>query len=613
MSLDGVDQPTEPLDWLVEFSMLLEGDAAYWAKADPVVRTIISNIVMLPIVQREITTVKERFLDRYHPPQKVECNPITDIQLMEQGPSESLCNYYQRALQLLETAGSNDGEGQLDHMQAAVLDLSIRNYINGILDITLRPRLFTYATKSHRSLNGCFLKAEAEAKKIEAKTEEVDPTKAKTEKDLRWKMGRYIISGRPVPQDLIDQWSQLTKAEKLLPFYRQARLTVEPLSRGPKGHDATLPIPRCTKCGTPGHKAPDCPFNTIRKREKEERRGPAHGESTEQQMQSDVAMSKRPDYTTIPLNQAEPSLMEESAEHQAESVDALSEGPDYYIVPLTPTELSYIGELVKREEERRQSVHSEGEEQQTQSTGAYSSGSTAAHAMPKDSCSLVEGTNDEHTPDPDSAIIPRSVLPLAQQTSFSTGNSSHLAIRTRSHRFRMLTDGTRYIVKRRGVIRFKTGKKAPTRVNTMLNSAPHEIVSPITPSQLSPYSLNELKWLFTLPRLERQRHLLRGENQRATEQQKAPESSSKPSETASSDPDVGVNTSPRRPRASTDPPCYSATHETATAKKTTNASSSKSKRAVRRNSQSVNTVRSDGSNSDDDWDSDDENSEWDFQ
>ncbi|KAK0511094.1 hypothetical protein JMJ35_006646 [Cladonia borealis] len=669
MSLNGVDQPTEPYAWLEEFSMLLEGEAAYWANADPVVGKIIFDSGMLRTSQREVITVKDRFLDRFRRPQEVQRNPITDIQFMIQGQSESLHHYYQRALQLLETAGSNDGEGQLDHTQASVLDLTIRNYINGIRDITLRWRMFTYATKSRQSLHGAFLKAEAEAKQIRAGKEELDPTKAEAEKDLRRKMGEYIHIGQTVPQDLIYQWKELTKAEMLPPIYPQARLTVEPLSRGPKVHDATLLNPLCRKCGTLGHKTPDCASvpmtqdellyldelisrDIVRMREEEERRESTYGKGAERQMQSDGAWSKGPNCTSILLTQAERSDLKEvlsrdivrtreererkqsayaqGAEHQTQSAGAWSKGLDYTTVPLTLAERLYVDGLVTRdvvclqeEEERRQSAYREGIEQQTQSTGAWSKGPTAAHATPKDSCSLVEGTSNEHTPNPDSAILPNSILPLPQQATVSIGNSSHLASSSRSHRFRILTDGSRYIVKHRGVIKFKGGpgkEKALLHINTMLNRRPiemdnNESVPPITHlDQLSPHSRNELKRLFTLPELKKEPRGKCGEGPLAPEPQVVPESLSKPPETVSFNPDISIGTLSRQSRVSIDLPCSLGTHKTATAKKTAaTSSSSKSVRAVRDNTQLVNTVGSHSDESDDDWESDDENSEGDFQ
>ena len=75
----------EPLDWLEEFDILLEGEAACWGDDDPVIREIMSDAGMLRAGQREVMTVQEHFLERFCKPEEVPRNPIPEIQPMKQG------------------------------------------------------------------------------------------------------------------------------------------------------------------------------------------------------------------------------------------------------------------------------------------------------------------------------------------------------------------------------------------------------------------------------------------------------------------------------------------------------------------------------------------------
>ena len=220
-------RPKQPFDWLEEFNILLDGDAADWADTDPFVKEILSDDGMEVATASQVDTVKKSFLERFRKPEEARRNPIPEIQSMRQEPEESLHKYYQRALSLLKSAGSHDKTENMDPARSSVLDLAIDCYVNGIRDPTLRIKMIKYPAKTSRSLLGAFNKAEVEAKLMKAEKEVINSMKSEAERTLLRKMKEHILGQQAVPHNLVSQLQELTREEALPIYFPESQLQLE--------------------------------------------------------------------------------------------------------------------------------------------------------------------------------------------------------------------------------------------------------------------------------------------------------------------------------------------------------------------------------------------------
>lgn len=219
--------PKQSFDWLEEFNILMDGEAADWADSDPFVKVILSDEGMETATASQVDTVKKSFLERFRKPEEARRNPIPEIQAMKQEQNESLHKYYQRALSLLKSAGSHDKTESMDPAKSSVLDLAIDCYVSGIRDPTLRIKMIKYPAKPTRYLLGAFNKAEVEAKLMKAEKEVIDSMKSEAERTLLRKMKEHILGQQSVPHNLVSQLQELTREEALPIYFLESQLQLE--------------------------------------------------------------------------------------------------------------------------------------------------------------------------------------------------------------------------------------------------------------------------------------------------------------------------------------------------------------------------------------------------
>ena len=210
MKVDG--EKLSPEEWLIEFNILLKGEAADWADNDPLVKSILLDEGMEVATEVHVKTVKDAFIERFKRPEEIR-KPIPDIQSMMQEKNESFHKYYQRALDLLKKAGGTDRAENMNPAAESLLGLSVDKFVTGLEDSKLRMRMMKYPFEPRCSLYGAYERVKIEERLFKAKKEAEKAAKKDEELIVLRQFRDYALQNTQIPANLVTQVQRLRDAE----------------------------------------------------------------------------------------------------------------------------------------------------------------------------------------------------------------------------------------------------------------------------------------------------------------------------------------------------------------------------------------------------------------
>ena len=206
------EEKLSPEEWLIEFNILLKGEAADWADTDPSVKGILLDEGMEVATEVHVKAVRDAFLERFKRPEEIR-KPIPDIQSMMQERGESFHKYYQRALDLLKKAGGTDRAENMNPAAESLLGLSVDKFVTGLEDSKLRMRMMKYPFEPRCSLYGAYERVKIEERLFRAKKEAEKSAKKDEELIVLRQFRDYALQNSQIPANLVTQVRQLRDAE----------------------------------------------------------------------------------------------------------------------------------------------------------------------------------------------------------------------------------------------------------------------------------------------------------------------------------------------------------------------------------------------------------------
>lgn len=176
---------TNPKEMLIEFNSHLGtdqesgADVATWADTDHRVKGILGNVWDddHQISNEDVRTVRDAFIEHWYQEQEETQNTIPDIESLKQGEGESLRQYFNRASQLLRTAGGEDNSSPSTQAVRSLLVLTTTSYKRGLYDPELKKRMMRLAEpdgNNIRTLQGTHEKAESILRTIKEENKELE-------------------------------------------------------------------------------------------------------------------------------------------------------------------------------------------------------------------------------------------------------------------------------------------------------------------------------------------------------------------------------------------------------------------------------------------------------
>lgn len=203
-------QSRAPGDWLESVNGHLEGDAAFWADKNPLVRRICHPDHLEKATPEDVVEFRRLFLERWEDEVEEATNPMNDIQNLRQEVGETLRDYYKRADSHLKLTGAAEMPASATQLQTYVNDTVIERFVRGLASRALQVRLVGYEMTVGRSLKGAYQLAESESRKMQAEKALLASEKEEKLREVMQQITQYALEGKTAPASLLVQVRELS-------------------------------------------------------------------------------------------------------------------------------------------------------------------------------------------------------------------------------------------------------------------------------------------------------------------------------------------------------------------------------------------------------------------
>ncbi|OQO11727.1 hypothetical protein B0A48_03454 [Cryoendolithus antarcticus] len=245
---DGVTEPRAKLD---QFNSFLGDKPAEWAEDDHLVKRLLDE-ENDEVREADVKTVKDAFIADWGKKPRAAPNAIPEIQTLKQKSDETLRQYYNRAMNLLRSAGGDDNTATASQASKSILSLATTAYKRGIFDEELRLRVMRMAEPDDgnvRTLQNTYEKAESMERLI--RDEHAMIGESRKEKELEV-LKAYVMDrsmNRQPSAAIMEQVALITG----VPFARQE-------VAGPSQHHQSFQMTGATEPMTFGPQKPTVTF-----------------------------------------------------------------------------------------------------------------------------------------------------------------------------------------------------------------------------------------------------------------------------------------------------------------------------------------------------------------
>lgn len=167
-------------EYVNALDVLLVGEAAEWAEANPLVQVRINKLdPTLEDVEALTTLLQDQFPQRL--PETTTFNINSELESLKQQKDESLLAYYKRARSMMERVGAKDRTESgtpLTPLGAAFLDTVMRSFVKGIRDMDIKRAAARGLTSATRSFSALYVIVE-EARCTKTEIENLEAAEAK--------------------------------------------------------------------------------------------------------------------------------------------------------------------------------------------------------------------------------------------------------------------------------------------------------------------------------------------------------------------------------------------------------------------------------------------------